>query len=198
MTDFPVAAQHTAPDEPELAVVPAAVFVSILGSGAPATSEWHRKKLLATRIARELAYRDLAPGGVVPEHMYYWYDGDAPATNIADFYSVNPLADLNYRALAPIHSAATLQDIEDARLAAGGTATRDDVVEIFTIPEQLVVQVLHTGPFSTELETLARMGAHADAHHMRRSGPHQEIHLDPFTLETPQDSLRTIIRDPVA
>ena len=31
-----------------------------------------------------------------------------------------------------------------------------------------------------------------------RSGPHQELHLDPFTLDTPQDTLRTILRDPVS
>ena len=100
--------------------------------------------------------------------------------------------------MAQIDDAATLDDIAEARVATASTSDKGDELEIFTIPEQLVVQVMHHGFFSNELETLARLGAEADAHGVTRSGPHQEIHLDPFTLDTPQDILRTIIRDPVA
>jgi hypothetical protein len=198
MTDIRTTELHHAPAYPELVVVPQAVFVSVSGAGAPAAPDWHRKKLFVSDIARQLATVGLAPLGTPAQHMYYWYAEDAPETNIADFYSVNPLTDLNYRALAQIDPKATLDDIAEARRRVASTSDRGDDVEIFTIPEQTVVQVMHTGPFSTELETLARMGAEADAHGVKRNGPHQEIHLDPFTIETPQDTLRTIIRDPVA
>lgn len=191
-------ALHDAPADPELAVVPQSVFLSISGVGAPAAIEWHRKKLLTSDLARELAAVGLAPAGTPAQHMYYWYPDDAPETNIADFYSVNPLTDLNYRALALIDPSATLMDIAEARRRAASTSDQEDEIQIFTIPEQTVVQVMHTGPFATELATLTRMGAEADAHGVKRSGPHQEIHLDPFTASSPQGTLRTIIRDPVA
>ncbi|MFD5360821.1 GyrI-like domain-containing protein [Streptomyces tendae] len=66
------------------------------------------------------------------------------------------------------------------------------------LPESRVVQVMHHGPFKGEFETLARLGAFARERGLRRSGPHREIHIDPFTAQTPQDALRTILRDPVA
>ena len=198
MNDPATTPLHEAGDEPEVVVVRSAVFVSVQGAGAPAAPEWHRKKKLVTDISRQLAATGLAPAGVQAEHMYYWYPDDSAATNIADFYSVNPLTDLHYRALAQIDAAATLEDVARARELAASGFDRGDEVDIFTIPAQLVVQVMHHGPFSTELETLARMGAVAASHGVARSGPHQEIHLDPFTIDTPQDTLRTIIRDPVA
>lgn len=61
-----------------------------------------------------------------------------------------------------------------------------------------MVQVMHVGPFANEFDTLERLGALADNHSVKRNGPHHEIHLDPFTRETPQARLCTILRDPVA
>ena len=40
-------------------------------------------------------------------------------------------------------------------------------------------------------------GDFASQHGLRRAGPHHEIHLDAFTRTTPQETLRTILRDPV-
>ncbi|MXG26714.1 GyrI-like domain-containing protein [Streptomyces sp. YIM 132580] len=60
-----------------------------------------------------------------------------------------------------------------------------------------VVQVMHQGPLDNEYETLARLGAFARERGLRRAGPHREVRLDPFTAQTPQDTLRTILRDPV-
>ncbi|WP_072805025.1 GyrI-like domain-containing protein [Rhodococcoides yunnanense] len=198
MTEYRKTEHHTASDDPEIVLSPRAVFVSVEGAGAPATSEWHRKKLLVTDIARQLAAVGLAPAGVPAEHLYYQYPDTLPDPGIADFYSVNPLTELEYRVMAQISDDATPGDIADARRAAASASDDGDVLGIFTIPEQLVAQVMHHGFFSNELATLARLGAEADAHGLTRSGPHQEIHLDPFTLDTPQDTLRTIIRDPVA
>jgi hypothetical protein len=59
-------------------------------------------------------------------------------------------------------------------------------------------KALHHGPFADEFGTLERLGAFADGAGVARSGPHHEIHLDAFTRQTPQDALRTILRDPVA
>jgi hypothetical protein len=69
---------------------------------------------------------------------------------------------------------------------------------VFALPESTAVQVMHHGPFADEFGTLERLGAFADGAGVARSGPHHEIHLDAFTRQTPQDALRTILRDPVA
>jgi hypothetical protein len=71
-------------------------------------------------------------------------------------------------------------------------------VELFALPEQDVVQVMHHGPFAEEFGTLARLGEFAQGLGLHRTGPHHELHLDGFSRETPQHSLRTILRDPVA
>jgi hypothetical protein len=70
-------------------------------------------------------------------------------------------------------------------------------VNLFSIREQAVVQIMHVGPFAEEFATLGRLGDFAQLRDLRRAGPHHEIHLDAFTRVTPQDTLRTILRDPV-
>jgi hypothetical protein len=187
-----------ASDEPELVRAPRTTFVSVSGAGAPATSVWHRKKRLVTDIARQLATVGLAPESKPAEHLQYHYLPSMPPTNIADFYSVNPLTELHYRVLARVADDLTLEDIAAARRTAQSPFDDDDEIEIHTIAEQLVIQVMHRGPFANELATLARLGAAADSFGVARGGPHEEIHLDPFTLDTPQDTLRTILRDPVS
>lgn len=186
-----------ASDEPQLARAPRTTFVSVAGAGAPAAPAWHRKKRLVTDIARQLATVGLAPDGQPAEHLQYRYLPSLPPTNIADFYSVNPLTELHYRVLARVAEDLTPEDIAQARRCAPSKFDDDDEVEIHTIEEQLVIQVMHRGPFANELSTLSRLGAAADHFGVVRSGPHQEIHLDPFTIDTPQDTLRTILRDPV-
>lgn len=184
-----------AADDPEYVRTPAVTYVAVLGDGAPGTDEFYRKKTLVSDIAGELAAAESAS---VVEIQYWYPEGSAPV-EIADFYSVNPVLSLRYRVLSQVPASTTQTDIDAARARAASTAdTASDDVTVFSLPEQDVVQVMHHGPFAEEFDTLARLGAHAHAHGVHRSGPHHEIHLDAFTRHTPQDSLRTILRDPVA
>lgn len=179
-----------AADEPELVRTPAASYASILGSGPPGTNEFYRKKALIGDIASRLG------GGPDPViEIQYWYPDGSLLVDIADFYSVNPIPSLRYRVLAVVPEDTTAEGLITARLNAPGRAT--DVVELHTVPAQDVVQVMHHGPFAEEFATLARLGDFARSRGVRRSGPHHELHLDAFTRETPQDTLRTILRDPV-
>jgi hypothetical protein len=182
----------SAADEPEFVRTPTVHYVTVLGSGAPGTDEFYRKKLLVTEIARALGEADPA------EEIQYWYpEGSAPV-EIADFYTVNPVPSLLYRVLATVPAETTPEDLAAARSRATTKQSSSDVVELFTMPEQDVVQVMHHGPFADEFETLGRLGAFASSRGLRRTGPHHEVHLDAFTRRTPQDTLRTILRDPVA
>jgi hypothetical protein len=183
-----------APDDPELVRVPAVTYVSVAGSGAPGTDEFYRKMSLIGDIACQVA-GDSSP--VIEIH--YWYPDGSTPVEIADFYTVNPVTSLLYRVLAAVPDSTTTEDLAAARARASSSADRrDDVVELHATPEQDVVQIMHHGPFAEEFATLERLGAFAQQRGAHRSGPHHEVHLDGFTRDTPQDTLRTILRDPVA
>ncbi|RWZ52540.1 hypothetical protein ELQ90_00855 [Labedella phragmitis] len=183
-----------ASDEPEYVHTPSVDYVAVLGDGAPGSDEFYRKKILVSDIARILNKSDETP--VV--EIQFWYPENSARVEIADFYSVNPIPSLLYRVLAQIPNGTTDAEITDARTRAESVAdTASDEVTSFTIPGQDVVQVMHHGPFSEEFATLARLGDYAQGRSLHRAGPHHEIHLDAFTRTTPQDTLRTILRDPV-
>ncbi|MFC4859403.1 hypothetical protein [Actinophytocola glycyrrhizae] len=189
---IPATAHLHAADTPELVRAPAATFVSTTGNGRPGTDSFYRKKALVAAIAAALPRSN---GAVDVVEILYHYPTDAAPVEIADFYSVNPIDMLEYRVLAQVGDDTTAEDLASARRAA---PSADDDLTLFTLPERLVVQVTHHGPFAEEFGTLARLGAFASARHLRRVGAHHEIHLDPFTATTPQEHLRTILRDPVA
>lgn len=190
---MPVTAHLHAADEPEHVRSPAATYVSILGSGPPGTDEFYRKKALVGDIARQV---DDGKEPVI--EIQYWYPSGSVPVEIADFYSVNPVPSLLYRVLAVVPDDTTPGDVTAARTRADSSSDRGDDVELHTTPEQDVVQVLHRGPFAEEFATLGRLGSFARELGLRRSGAHHELHLDGFTRDTPQDTLRTILRDPVA
>jgi hypothetical protein len=169
-------------------------YVAVLGDGAPGSDEFYRKKILVSDIARALNESDETP--VV--ELQFWYPENSSPVEIADFYSVNPIPSLLYRVLAQIPEGVTEAAIDAARARAASTAdTANDDVTAFSIPEQDVVQVMHHGPFSEEYTTLNRLGDYARREDLHRAGPHHEIHLDAFTRSTPQNALRTVLRDPV-
>lgn len=184
---------------PEIVWAPETKYISILGTGAPGTDEFYRKMALITDFASMLGREGFAPDSVPVIEILYWYPEDAISVDIADFYSINPIPSLLYRIMARIHNDTAMEGIEQERRSVESTADIDvKQLEIFTLPKRLVVQVMHVGPFADEFGTLERLGALAEYHGVTRNGPHHEIHLDPFTRSTPQDRLRTILRDPVA
>jgi hypothetical protein len=189
-TAIPATAHLHAADTPELVRAPRATFISTTGKGRPGTDDFYRKKALVAAVAAALQPDDTA--NVV--EILYRYPADAVPVEIADFYSVNPIDTLEYRVLAHVSDDTTATDLASARRV---VPSADDELMLFTLPEQLVVQIMHHGPFADEFGTLARLGAFASARGLRRVGAHHEIHLDPFIATTPQEHLRTILRDPV-
>jgi hypothetical protein len=184
-----------ASDSPEHVQTPDVHYVAVLGDGAPGSDQFYRKKILVSDIARILNHSDETP--VV--EIQFWYPENSTPVEIADFYSVNPIPSLLYRVLAQVPEGTTEAEIAEARaLAASVADTESDDVTPFTIPAQDVVQVMHHGPFSEEYETLDRLGDYARKSELHRAGPHHELHLDAFTRNTPQATLRTILRDPVS
>jgi hypothetical protein len=183
-----------ASDEPEIVRTPQMTYASIRGSGSPGTDEFYRKKTLIGDIARQIS------GEATPViEIQYWYPEGSNPVDIADFYSVNPIPSLEYRVLSAVPDHTTPDDLGQARTRAASPSEQPtDVIELHNVPEQNVVQVMHHGPFAEEFDTLARLGTFASTHAKHRAGPHHELHIDGFAPDTPQDTLRTILRDPVA
>ena len=70
-------------------------------------------------------------------------------------------------------------------------------VELVTIDEGQCVQILHTGPYTEEQESIARMREFARAAGRELAGKHHEIYLsDPRRVKP--EKLKTILRYPVA
>ncbi|MBA8807001.1 GyrI-like domain-containing protein [Promicromonospora sukumoe] len=190
-------------DEPELVRSPATRYVAVLGAGAPGNEEYYRRMALVSDVARALVPDRAAPGAAAPDRSVvegqYWYpEGSAPV-GIADFYSVHPVTELSYRLMVAVAQETTADDVAAARTAAASPSdTAGDALEVVDLPEETVVQVMHHGPFADELATLDRLGRFAAGAGVARSGPHREVYLVAYTAETPQDGLRTILRDPVA
>ncbi|MGI5191617.1 GyrI-like domain-containing protein [Promicromonospora sp. CA-289599] len=196
---LPLTDHYAASDEPELVRSPAARYVFVTGAGAPGDDEYYRKKALVVDVARALA-PPASPGASEPvAEGQYWYPEGSTQVGIADFYSVHPVSALHYRLMAAVGATTTDADLAAARLAAASPSDpTEDRLELFDLPEETVVQVMHHGPFADELATLDRLGRFAEQAGVARSGPHREMYLDAYTSTTPQDTLRTILRDPVA
>jgi hypothetical protein len=190
---MPTTAHLHAPNEPEHVRSPAVTYASILGSGAPGSDQFYRKKALIGDVAREI---NNDPDPVI--EIQFWYPAGSTPVEIADFYSVNSVPSLLYRVLAVVPDDTTPDDLTAARARAASRSDRNsDLLKLHSIAEQDVVQVMHHGPFAEEFATLGRLGTFAREQGLHRNGPHHELHLDGFTRDTPQDTLRTILRDPV-
>jgi hypothetical protein len=58
------------------------------------------------------------------------------------------------------------------------------------------VQMLHTGPYTTEPETLLQMNVFIKSNKLGKNGLHHEIYLSDFRTTAPE-KLKTILREPV-
>ncbi|GAB3572664.1 hypothetical protein GCM10027445_30610 [Amycolatopsis endophytica] len=192
----------TASDEPEIARIEASRYLSVRGDGRPGTGAFYARKSLAEGAAREL--RRVRPDAAwMPEdstEIAYWYDEEIHGhVGIADFYSAAPLEHLHFRVLVQVPDDVTSDDLATARRNLDVPArTAGTEPELWSTAGGTVVQVTHHGPFAEEYDTLRRLGEFADRNGLKRSGPHHEIHLDPFSEGSPQEGLRTILRDWVA
>ena len=171
---LPLTGHLAASDEPELVRTPAVRYVAVLGTGSPGTDEFYRKKTFVADVARTLA-----PDAATPViEIQYWYpEGSVPVGHRGLLQrEPDPVA------AVPDHGRRRRRHHRRRRSSRPRHRGPGDAPR----------------PFADEFGTLERLGAFADGAGVARSGPHHEIHLDAFTRQTPQDALRTILRDPVA
>ncbi|MBB5644174.1 GyrI-like domain-containing protein [Pedobacter cryoconitis] len=69
-------------------------------------------------------------------------------------------------------------------------------IELYTMRENNVVQVLHTGSFSAEPEAIQQLHAFIARKGLEKTGLHHEVYLSDFRNTVPE-KLKTILRQPV-
>jgi hypothetical protein len=78
-----------------------------------------------------------------------------------------------------------------------GSQPTFDRLGLESFEEGLSIQIMHIGPYATEMATIARMDAFAEASGYQMVGRHHEIYLsDPRRTEP--EKLKTVLRHPVA
>lgn len=78
-----------------------------------------------------------------------------------------------------------------------GSQPAFDRLRLDSFEEGLCIQIMHIGPYATEMATIARMDAYAEANGYQMDGRHHEIYLgDP--RRTAPEKLKTVLRHPVA
>lgn len=191
----------TATKKPEVIEIGKASYVSIIGEGSPGTNAFYEKKAAIKEfiiaLEKNSALTDHAFTSTIVE-IFYWFDPEKVGfVDIGRFYTTVNLDLLRYRIAIRIPDfvtgeaiAQTAQQRQDIPFANG--------FELFTYTAGTCVQLLHTGPFAGELQTLPVLQRFATDNGFKKSGMHHEIHLTNFEVGESQAHLQTILRDPVA
>ena len=193
---------YTAKNKPELVLIEKAQYLAIQGKGDPSGEDFMRKIQAIYPVAYALKFAFKAPGKdfvVAKLEGLWWYDESRyPNATIDNAPQTIPRSEWEYRLLIRIPDFITRKDVESAVAecysAKGAAEIRE--VSFFEMEEGKVVQMLHTGPFDTEPETLAQLNEFITAHALGRNGLHHEIYLSDFR-KTPPNKLKTILREPV-
>ncbi|PSL28664.1 GyrI-like domain-containing protein [Dyadobacter jiangsuensis] len=193
---------YTAKTKPEVLTIGRARYLSITGKGDPSGKDFAQKIQAIYPVAYALKFAFKAQGKnfvVAKLEGLWWYDEERYAgISIADSPKAIPRSEWEYRLLIRIPDYVEKNDVQAAVEASyvskGQAAIRE--VAYFEMEEGKVVQMLHTGPFDTEPETLAKLNDFISANAFGRNGLHHEIYLSDFR-KTPSDKLKTILREPV-
>ncbi|MFC6101436.1 GyrI-like domain-containing protein [Olivibacter domesticus] len=192
---------YTASDEPQIVEISKASYISILGSGSPGTDIFYAKKKaiasFAEALKKDFADTDNAFSDNIIE-IFYWFDENKVGyVDIGNFYTTVDLALLQYRIAIRIRDFISDEHIRQVAARRQGIPFANSF-EHFEYTEGTCVQLLHSGPFAGELETLPILQQFATANGLKKSGMHHEIHLVNFEKGQSQAHLQTILRDAVS
>lgn len=181
---------------PALVRVGPAKYLSVEGRSAPNSEEFHRAiGALYTvgftlKMARKFAGSDYT---VTKLEGLWWLDSGAVGAE------PTPTTVWNWQLMLrvpPFISERELTGTIESLIAKGksGDVRR---VKLIEIDEGPCVQILHTGPYTEEQESIAKMRSFAEQAGRAFSGKHHEIYLsDPRRVKP--EKLKTILRQPVA
>lgn len=196
------AVYFSASQEPELVDVQTGIYLSLRGPGSPGTDEFYQKKKALNLAVHQLQEAFAGTDGCFEPgvlEIFYWFDESVTGfIDIGEFYTKANLDDLQYRMAIKIPEYIYATDI-DAVLAKDTNANISFFKDMsrYEYTAGISVQVMHSGPFAGELQTLPKLQRFAESVGYRKNGMHHEIHLTDFNRGDDQTYLKTILRDPV-
>jgi hypothetical protein len=195
-------AYYTAKNKPELVQIEDTQFLSITGKGDPSEQPYGDKLQALYAVAYTIKFmcKAIEKDFVVAKLEGLWSFDEDKYKNIpmAEAPLKIPRSEWNYRMLIQLPEYVTQEQITSAiqTVLAKKQIMLAMGVELFEMKEGKAVQMLHTGPFSNEPETLEQMMTFIKANDLKKNGLHHEIYLSDFR-KTASVKLRTILREPV-
>ena len=187
-------ADYATPRKPVLLRIAPATYLGIAGRGAPGGEAFEQaigalySVAFTIKMASKFAGRDY---GVAKLEGLWWVDsGRSFMTEPKDQWSWQLLI------RTPDFIGGRELDAAGKTLAEKGKEPLFKEVELTTLNEGQCVQMLHTGPYDREPESIRQMEAFAAGQGYRFDGSHHEIYLSDPRRVAPE-KLRTILRIPV-
>lgn len=193
---------YSAISTPQLVDIEAANFASICGQGDPDGPNFAQavQQLYTVMYALKFRYKSLLKDFIVPKLEGLWYFDMEKYADIAmqDAPKLIPRSEWQYRLLIRLPDFVERSEWEAAIVKANQKLSSPSGVDVhwFEMQEGKSVQLLHTGPFSTEPESLKKKAVFMTQNGLTHNGDHHEIYLSDFRKTAPE-KLRTILRTPV-
>ncbi len=185
---------YSAKTTPEIIEIEEGKFLIIEGKGAPGSDEFQAKisALYSLAYGVKNICKKQGKDFVVPKlEGLWWVDSNKPFSEV-------PREEWRWKLLIRMPEFVNAQIVEKAKTAVIKKKGIELVKEIKfeKMKEGTCVQILHIGPYSTELESLQKMRKLMEKENLIENGPHHEIYLsDPRRV--PEEKLKTILRQPV-
>lgn len=193
---------YNSKNTPELVVIEPAHFISISGKGDPSGQEFadHLQALYPVAYAIKFMCKALNKDFVVAklEGLWSFDEQKYKITSMTDAPKQIPRSEWTYQLLLRMPDFVTKELLATAIQTVWKKKQMELVkkVEWTEMKEGKAVQMLHTGPFANEPETLKQMMEFMHALDLQRNGLHHEIYLSDFRRTAPE-KLKTILREPV-
>lgn len=192
----------TAKPHPELVDIEKANYLSISGQGDPSSKVFAERVEALYPVAYTLKFECKAAGKdfvVSKLEGLWWFDENKyKGKNIETASTEVPRSEWEYRLLIRLPDFVTKKDVEKAisTVLEKKKIALVSELEFYTQTEGRCVQMLHVGPYSTEIETLKQIMDFCHKNGLRKNGTHHEIYLSDFRKTEP-GKLKTILREPV-
>lgn len=193
---------YKASARPEIVDIEPAQFIAITGQGDPDQKEYaaNLQALYSVAYAIKFHFKDAGKDFVVAKLEGQWWFDTEKYKNIpmSETPAKVPRKEWFYRLLIRMPDFVTGADVNAGIITASGKKPLPAAgsVEFYTMDEGKCVQMLHTGPFEKEPESLSVMLELMQEKGLKQNGLHHEIYLSDFRKSTP-DKYRTILREPV-
>lgn len=193
---------YTAKTQPELVEIESAQYLSICGKGDPSGQPFADRieALYATAYTLKFVFKAKNQDFVVAKLEGLWWFDEVryPGKTISKASSDVPRSEWEYRLLIRLPDFVTEKNLEKVKEFVVGDKgiLLGEEVTFYTMTEGKCVQMLHVGPYSTEIETLLKIREFTETHQLAKNGFHHEIYLSD-SRKTAPEKLKTILREPV-